>query len=425
MEIAQLDIDRIHHAFSPAREICDPHLFVGRQQEIEAGLGSLMNRGGFMAIIGPRGVGKSTLGCQIKLIAEGETALPHMIGLDRLLPRRGFEYHVHYVKCDGFVHNIPDLLKRICFGDDHNPSLFSITRSGEKRLKEFRRTVNAEGGGNFLGIKMGGSGEWERTYEPYVSDDLIQQFRGLLRNVRKDIHVMKHGLLILIDEFDTIPDKTGFASLVKACSSDFVKFGVIGIASSITELIEEHSSIGRQVDIINVPLMPRYELYNILRKAEHVVGHAIVFQEDAKDVITERSEGFPYFTHLLGKEAMLSAFIRNSTHISAEDIEVVAGKITSGRLGTIYEDLYHTALQHCEQKEVLLKILAEQDEEAFFVTPLLAMANELGLDAPESLLREFADPSHSHAVLAPVRDGYYRFTDPVFKVYARMRQWRF
>lgn len=423
MDLSNLDVERIHTAFSPAREITDPKMFAGRKREIENGIEALMNPGGFISVYGLRGVGKSSIAWQLKLIAEGNTELTNILAISNSLPKRGFDYIVHYVRCDGFVRNVPDLLKRILFGDENNSSLFTLTKAGEKRLLEFKRTVGVEGGAAVFGAKLGAKGIEEKTFEHFISDDLIQQFRQVLGAVRKD-NQQKTGLLLLIDEFDTIPDKNGFASIVKACSSEFVKFGVVGIATNLSELIREHGSIGRQIDIISVPLMSSDELDLVLRRSEFRVSNAITFDETARNTIVSKAEGFPYFAHLLGKEAMLSAFRRSSPRITEDDIRIVSEDIAAGRLNTIYEDLYHAAVKSSAQREVLLKAFAEDESDEIFTEPIYSLTKELGLSNPSQLMKELTSPDDGAAVLIKVRDRYYRFSDPVFKVYARLRHWK-
>ncbi len=421
-----LDIDKIYNAFSPAKEIADPKLFAGRQEEIRNGIHGLLNRGGFLAVYGLRGVGKSSIAIQISKIAEGDTTLPNMMGLSGLLPKRGFDFIVHYYRSDTFIKDIGDLLKRILFGDENNPSLFSLTKAGDRRLEEFRRVVNVEGSAGLFGAKLGASGQEEKVYKKYVSDDLVQQFRAVLGTIQKDNH-QRSGLLILIDEFDTIPDKTGFASIVKACSSDFVRFGVIGIGTNVAELMRDHTSIGRQIDTINVPLMPPDELHEIIKKAEYVVDHAITFDEDAAQAIVDKSEGFPYFTHLLGKEAMVLAYERGGQRVDMRDIEELSRKISEGRLQSIYEDLYHDAVGNSPQREILLKIFAEHKEDEINTEDVYALAKGLDISNPSQLMKQLTNPDNPHAaaVLVKVRERYYRFSDPVFKTYARLRNWKF
>ncbi|WP_250123496.1 hypothetical protein [Chroococcidiopsis sp. CCMEE 29] len=61
-----------------------------------------------------------------------------------------------------------------------------------------------------------------------------------------------------------------------------MKFGIIGIASAITELVDDHSSIGRQIESIEVDRMPNIELQDILAKAEFQVRKEIVFDEKSQ-----------------------------------------------------------------------------------------------------------------------------------------------
>jgi hypothetical protein len=423
MKLEKLDIARINEAFSPAREIDDPTHFVGRPYEITKGIEALSNPGGFLVFYGLRGVGKSSIARQICRIASGDMTLPKALDVERLIPSRGFNFKVHYFQCDKFVVDVKGLLKRLLFGDEDNASLFSLTTAGERRLAEFKRAVRAEGGFSFFGTKIGASGTEDKTYKPYVSDDEIQQFRQLLGTIRKD-NQNKSGLLILIDEFDTLEDKTGFASIVKACSSEYVKFGVVGIAGSVSELINDHESIGRQIDMIRVPLMPEHECKKILKKAEWLVGNAIIFEDDAADSIARLAEGFPYFVHLLGKEAMLLAFRRKSNYVTQHDIDNLFETIAEGRLGTIYEDIYHRAVKTSVQRELLLKLFSEQTADEINTEPVYTAAKGFEITNPSQLMKELTADTHGSPVLTKVRERYYRFTDPVFKVYARMRQWK-
>lgn len=182
---SSLDPRRVHEAFSPAFEIHNPNLFVGRRDQIAAGIDALLNPGGFLAVYGLRGVGKSSISYQLKLIAEGEPYLAKRLGLADHLPRRGFRYIVHYCRCDEFIANVGDLLKRLMFPDDQNRSLFSFTKSGNKKLAAFKKTIEAEGSAKPFGIGVRGKGIEESAYTVYISDDFIQQFRQLLGTIRE------------------------------------------------------------------------------------------------------------------------------------------------------------------------------------------------------------------------------------------------
>ncbi len=90
-----IDIKFINSAFSPAQEILDPELFVGRKEQIRNGMLCLNNPGSFMSIYGLRGVGKSSIAHQIELIAQGEQTLPNILNLIKFIPKGGFKYLTH------------------------------------------------------------------------------------------------------------------------------------------------------------------------------------------------------------------------------------------------------------------------------------------------------------------------------------------
>lgn len=424
--MSNLDTRSIHAAFSPSKEIHDPKFFVGRADEIKKAINALLNPGSFLAIFGLRGVGKSSIAHQIKLIAEGNQTLPISLGLEKTLPSKPFNYIVHRYVSDGFVLNISDLLKRVLFGDEANASLFSLTKAGDKQLAEFKRTLGVEGGVSAFGAKIGAKGTEESKFTSYVSDDLTQQFRALLGTIRKD-NQEKDGLLILVDEFDTINDKTGFASIVKACSGEFVRFGVVGIGANVTELLKDHSSISRQIDFIDVPLMPELERAQILNRAAQQIQYAITFSDPARDEICKKSEGFPYFVHLLGKEAMLLTFERAGHEVTMDDIELLSKNISDGRLTNTFENVYHESVKNSPQREILLKLFAESSDNEIQSEEIYALAKGFDISNPSQLMKQLTSPDNTLTtpVLVKIREKYYRFTDPVFKVYARIRNWKF
>ena len=425
MASKNLDVEIIHKAFSPARSIQSPNLFVGRIQEIKDCASALLNEASFIVIYGQRGVGKSSIGHQLKLIAEGDLTLARMFAFDQLIPKNGFNDLVLYFQCDKFINDIPNLITRIMFGDDINPSIFSLTKTGNRKIEDFKKSIEGNLSINIAGIKVGSKGGTNKSYSTEHSEDIIQKFRQFLGLVRKDIQYKYKGLLILVDEFDIIQNKTGWSSIVKACSSDFVRFGIIGIGANISELVKDHESISRQIEAIKVPLMNIYDLFEILKKAEFLVDHTITFDDDSAHEIISKSEGFPHFTHLLGKEAMLSAFLRSSTKVTLEDIKAVSNKISNGKLTTIYEDLYHSAVKNSAYREILIKSLADSPEEEIYLLPIFRLCLDFGIKRPDAVMKQILEDLDSKGIIKTLRENYIRFSDPIFKVYAKVRNWKF
>jgi histone H3/H4 len=294
-----------------------------------------------------------------------------------------------------------------------------------KKIESIKETFKAGGTAGLFGVKLEAGGQDEVTYKTTLTDDLIQQFKQLLGTVQKD-NQSKTGLLIVIDEFDTLKDKFDFGSLIKTCSNDYVKFAISGIANTVTELIEGHTSIGRQIHPVFVKKMPADEMRGIIKRAEHHISNKIKFEEAAIEEITKSAEGFPYFVHLLGKQALLNAFEFGKKTVTLQDVITIKSEIAKGRLTTIYEEIYHSAVKESPQRELLLKFFAEYENDEIFTEPVYMHSKELGVTNPSQLMKELTQPQDgSLGVLTKLREQYYRFTDPVFKVYARLRTWKF
>lgn len=49
----------------------------------------------------------------------------------------------------------------------------------------------------------------------------------------------------------------------------------------------------------------------------------------------------------------------------------------------------------------------------------------MGVQCPRQLVCDLARADATQPGVVPIRDGYYRFSDPMFRVYAKSRQWEF
>jgi hypothetical protein len=126
----------------------------------------------------------------------------------------------------------------------------------------------------------------------------------------------KHGVLIVVDEFDRIEDPAGFASFLKSLATNVpkVKFCLVGVAQDIKDLMKEHESTDRLFagSIVKLPPMTEAELADIVRNAENAIGGAIIFDDAATRRLVSLAQGHPYMIHLVGKYALRNAFESNS-----------------------------------------------------------------------------------------------------------------
>tara|TARA_R110000787_G_scaffold279936_2_gene390363 strand:- start:453 stop:1733 length:1281 start_codon:yes stop_codon:yes gene_type:complete len=419
----KLDIIDINNAFSPTHEIKDPNKFIGRYEEIESLIIGLSTESSFLSIFGLRGIGKSSIAKQIKLIAEGDKTLPKELGLDYLLPRKGFNFMVHLVSCDDFIIDIKSLIGRILLGDDQNESIFSHNKNGNKRAVSYKEKEKAFIGGSAYVFKAGIEGEDETTYENRITNDLIQEFRQALSTTQKDNHE-KSGLLILIDEFDILKNKSGFASLVKTCSSKFIKFGVIGIGESVEDLVEDHASVGRQISSVLVKPMNPKELKQIINTAVKSLKKQIKFDDSVVEDIVKEAEGFPYFVHLLGKESLLLAFKRKLKLIDEALYSEVKTNLIKGRFESTQEFRYIDICRTSAERELMLKLFALSDENNILIEDIYEIAREYGLDSPSRYIDKLTEKGKIAPVLVTSRDKrHVRFSDPILKVYSKKREY--
>ena len=115
----------IDQAFLPAREIEIPELFSGRREEIVQGLHTLRSQGASVCIYGKRGVGKSSIAKQLRLVAAGYSALADLIGHPDLFDPDLFKLPTVYFYCDDTIQDANDLFRKLLSDRD---SLNGIAR---------------------------------------------------------------------------------------------------------------------------------------------------------------------------------------------------------------------------------------------------------------------------------------------------------
>ncbi len=113
----------------------------------------------------------------------------------------------------------------------------------------------------------------------------------------------RDALLILLDEFDVIRDKTGLGSLIKSLTSPTIKFAVCGIGSDLSSLVTDHASVGRliQQGSLHVEPMEQSEVTEIFATARTLFKNQVEFAPAIVEEIANLCEGYPYFAQLIGK----------------------------------------------------------------------------------------------------------------------------
>lgn len=416
--------------------IRDPSRFVGRADLIRDCVKALNSPLGLIAVYGKRGVGKSSLLRQIQQMALGDYTLARQAGLDHELPKRPRTYLTVYYVCDSMIEKSSSLLSRLCNDQSDEDGLLRLVPNDGKELTEFTRTKEVHGGADLKVVSWGTKGVEASKYARVVPGDVVQTFRNfasaiITHQVKKLMG--RDALLILLDEFDVIPNKDGLGSLIKSLSSGELKFGVCGIGHDLLDLIEDHASVERLLEqgAIHVKPMSTYETEDILNRAEQLFKGQITFDQGVKKEIARVSEGYPYFTQLLGKECVVKANQRNVQEISREIFDDVLNDIKAGKSFPTLERAYQRAIGNSDDRQILLHLLAEQPEEQtifnedvgrVFLKKVRKEAEDLNIQYVDQLLPRLLDESFGPTLVRiPERPGIYEFVNPVFRLYVRLR----
>jgi hypothetical protein len=218
------------------------------------------------------------------------------------------------------------------------------------------------------------------------------------------------------------------ADTIKTLSDNAIKTTLIlvGVADSVDQLIGEHQSIERAIKQVPMPRMSKAELIQIV---DNGLTQCTGLSMDAavRERVADYSQGLPFYTHLLAREAALNAVRYDRTNITMEDMEAAIREAVDSQLETSLT-LYNkavTAPRGIYFKPVLLACaLARKDEKGFFyatnvVEPLEGIIGKTyGIPQFALHLKDFSEKR------GPIleRDGRrYRFIKPLMEPYVILR----
>ncbi|MEF3083273.1 AAA family ATPase [Luteimonas sp. SMYT11W] len=405
-----------HNAFTPAKEVQDLDRFAGRSAALDSLAAALQAEGAQIILYGQRGIGKSSLSRVLTQLSVNDAA-----ALSRLetKPHKRFDFLPLYVTCDDSITNVGKLCLRLLTDDQALAPWIPF--------KVTEKTIAGQTGGK-LGIKVvelsaGASGSiTERQTE--VESDVTSTFVSACRQIVAS-GVAKDGVLIVVDEFDRIADKSGFASILKALGPEKVTFALVGVASDVRELIADHESVARQFadGTILVPPMDDNELAEIISRAMNALDNKYSFDLSSITWITRVARGHPFYVHLIGKHALLRAIAQKTDVVTESIAREALSDIAFKGSAPIQEAAYKKAVGHSYIREHILKKFADVDTEEVYTTNLYSdIAKELSIDpsAISVYVGQLANDKYG-GVLERTRDRYYRFKDSLFKAYAAAR----
>lgn len=413
----------IENAFQPAREINDAERFAGRGVAVQESYLGVVSEGSNIAIVGNRGIGKTSLARQIGRIASGDNSLLEKLGI----PFHGkLDFLVVYFACGNAVSSITDLLERLltaqnCLGD----WIYDIPKA-KKEVDALKPKL----GVSAFGLRAGVDGEMreEAEMEPAIRVHSVDTVFTNVLIALSEQKVAKHGVLIIIDEFDQIRDPGGFAPMLKSLATNApqVKFCIVGVAQDIQNLMKEHKSADRLFagSVIILPFMTEGELEEIIDIAEQSINGFIRFTPNARARLVSLAQGHPYMVHLIGKYALRSAYQSNRREIDDHHIDETLKTIAERGADPILEGRYKKAVGSSMHREIVLKSLAEimptSADGEVWTRNAYKLALDQGVDNSSQYVGQLVTDDYG-AEIEKVRDRYYRFKDSLFAAYVRAR----
>tara|TARA_Y100000815_G_C13303935_1_gene485699 strand:+ start:82 stop:1425 length:1344 start_codon:yes stop_codon:yes gene_type:complete len=421
LENTKPGLSETENAFQPAREISDFESFAGRKHPVDMAYLGLLTEGSSLAVVGNRGIGKSSLARQIQAIGEGNNDL-----VDRLELGYGhkFDFLVVYLACGNNVSAVEDLLIRLmsshaCLA----PWIYEVEKS-HRYVSSLAPQVSAKIFG--LGAEVASKTSTEAYSEvASVPQDVFSVFDNVVKIIA-DEKIASDGILFVVDEFDQIDNPSGFASMLKALATNApnVRFCIVGVAKDIQDLMREHESSDRLFagSIISLEPMSADELLEIVNIAEAKLGGWYTFSQDARDKMIGLAAGHPYLVHLVGKFALRKAYRENARVIEGGDIDDVVRTIAESNGDPVLEGRYRKAVASSRQREIVLKSLArsQDDKGEVWTTNAYKVALDEGVDNASQYVGQLVTKEFGQEI-EKIRERYYRFKDSLFATYVAAR----
>lgn len=380
----------VHKFFTPSTPITTPEHLKGRDVEVRSILDNLIVPGRHCMIYGDRGIGKSSLA---NATVSGGKEYDIIKG------------EIFEVTCDTDT-TFKDLVAKCAI---------YINAHFDKFKEE--KTVKVGGGFKFLNF-----------FNADISHDqkiIIEREEITPRKAAEVLSILQ-GLLF-IDEFDVVDETTkrAVAEFIKHLSDAGSKLKVllVGISKDGQSLTAGHESVNRCLHEVSLGAVANNYLEEIISLGEEGLG--ITFSEDVKEDIIDISNGFPYFTHLLCKEAAEIALSENLKTIDHDLFHRSIEKSVEnaeGRLIREYEMASRSSLTNV-YKEILLSASKFKNREFKVQEWIRQIEDDTGKRYNNQHMSNYTGiltKSERGSIIKKVGRGVYKITDPRMPSFIRL-----
>lgn len=390
----RIDDSGIRKIFTPHRPIDSIEHFFGRQEEVRGLISQMNTPGQHSLLFGDRGIGKSSLAT-----VSAAILFNHLT-----------QGKVHIKRCsrsDTFETILAPLLKFFGLLDVPDEVTIQSATTNEASLK-LPYAEGKKGYSNQVAEKW----KHDNNFSPSVVAEMMRK---------------RHAILI-IDETDAIvdlSDRFKLGEFVKHLSDNnsSVKLLIVGIASTGSDLLSSHPSVGRCLKETKLEKMADEEIRRIVESGQKRGG--LHFEKPIVDTIVSISAGYPHFTHLLclkaaeiviGREDNVidEAVFKEAMRRSVQDVEGSLKNAFDRATRSMSTDVYKLLLFSAATMGKREFKASEWRER--YASATGRVIKQTGLN--NYLSRLVTDPQS--AVLERVARGMYRFIDPRMPSFVRI-----
>lgn len=372
----------VQDVFTPSSPIKDPDNLKGRDKEIETILTTIISKGRHGLIFGDRGIGKSSL------------AISSLNGALKTGIHKG---SIIKVQC-GENSTFEKIIKKALVETDPDYASYKM-----------EETVKTSGS---IGVPKVISGERHVETKKIIEKEKIDPQQAA--DAIKDLNA-----ILLIDEFDVTSEevKKSVAELIKQLSDNesTIKIIIVGISNDGASLVAQHPSVTRCLDEIKLERVSNTDIKKIIDDGEGKL--LIKFNTEIKDKIIKISNGFPYFTHLLGLRCSEVALSQNKAIVDEsvfKEALTLAVKSSEGSLIRNYE-LATKSSRNNNYPKILLA--AAKIKSSSFTTKewIEKIEEETGVTYNNQSMSNFIGrlmSTDKGGIIEKVSHGVYRIKDP-------------
>jgi hypothetical protein len=223
------------------------------------------------------------------------------------------------------------------------------------------------------------------------------------------------------------------ADLIKNLSDNIVsvKLIFVGVGGSITDLVGQHPSVARNLVEIELPIMSKDEIIDIIVKGCQALS--LTVDDEVLSDAALLANGFPHYAHLLGLSMAKACDVKETTNIDISLFSEFACQFAVEDSLEIFRQAYTKATkttQASRYPQIFCACAhAEHDENGVFRSSEVVEAMKavfgvgVSLQSVVPALGEFSSSERGPALIKVPHRGrnHYRFCDPMLIPFLRLK----